>query len=148
MDLWSFVLGFGAGKSAGGGGSLKVATGSFTPESDIAGKNITITHNLGVIPQIFVICAEEEPTSTIGRTIYGIYCAVNSAILPNSAFMGTVYYTVNAENPTYGGMNAGNAGRTNFIGALTETDAVAIAYNDTIRYVAGTKYNWIAIAGL
>lgn len=54
---------------AGGGGA--VTSGKFTPTADIASV-YTITHNLGVVPKLFVLFVNGESSGVTGSLIYAI----------------------------------------------------------------------------
>lgn len=53
-----------------GGGAM--TSGKFTPSADIASE-YTITHNLGVVPKLFVLFVNDTSSGVTGALIYAIF---------------------------------------------------------------------------
>lgn len=136
-----------------GGENVIVKKGSFTLQSRTNAGSVIINHNLGVIPQIFIINAPDYDTE-IGAnkdsdTLYGMYCSVNSSNEPNGSAMVTAYYALSTSTSiSNASISATSIGRTTFEASLTSTSCCGIAYNNNYKYALGVTYNWIAIAGI
>lgn len=135
-----------------GGSSVIIKRGSFKLTERTRAQDFTITHGLGVIPQIFIIDApdyDDEILVRDGNVVYGLYCSANSSQAANGAAMEVGYYTnASAETISYATLNSTNAGRGFFEEALTAQTCCGISYNNNYRYAPDVTYNWVAIAGL
>lgn len=129
--------------SGGGGlpsGFTAIARGTHTLSSAVTGSStFTVTHNLGVVPDMFLFYASSNIAST-----YSMLYAFRSA---KFGYRGSTYLNLCG----YHGNNTSNITATNVttsygIKSLTATQATITSYSTSTSYGwrAGT-YEWIAI---
>lgn len=129
------------GTLAAGGGAV-CAMGSFTPTS--TGK-VTITHNLGVLPDLFIFCKTSNISPSAKSLLRG-FCFTDdirtklgasaacqvTGYTPSNTYSNLLYYTTN------------NA--SCYISSITsETISVGTS---TWPVLADTSYFWFAIGGM
>lgn len=76
---------------AGGGGNI--ATGSFVPSE--ATINMEITHNLGVVPNLYVAYSETVTSQADNVALIGLFCYTLDATLPTH-LAAHAYYNKNS----------------------------------------------------
>lgn len=134
---------------AGGGGDIKIATGTT---GGTTGK--TVTHNLGVVPDIVLVFVQAS-SATIGG-VYSIHAAIgfstafiakNPGIPPNFlSYMksSSVAWTLNGTTPIDGSM-------TSSVGYIRSANTTSFYVGNTGSYPrlqSDKTYRWVAIGGL
>lgn len=129
---------------SGGGGLLsgfsKIATGTHTLSSAVAGgSTFTVTHNLGVVPDLFMFFA----TANVATT-YSMLLAMRSTMFGwrSSTYLNKCFYHGNSTTTVTGADVTTSYG----IKTVTATNATVTTYSNSGSYYwrAGT-YKWIAI---
>lgn len=136
-DITNIVTGGGGGLPAG---LSKVAYGTITPSSDITTTRQTITHNLGVVPDMVVVWYEG---SNIAQTYTMLWCmrATNMGFR-SSAYTLYAFYHGNSTTTVSGACgNSTTAGVSN----LTATTFQLASYSSSYYWRAGYTYKWMAI---
>lgn len=149
-----FIAGVGPGTYAGAGGTDKLtpvfASGSFTPTSATA--SITITHNLGAIPDE-VILVMLDPTEAGDKRPTGIrHVIARSGALKDALGLdysqnGSLYYGgTGIMNVTYREPVESNAFQQ-FVHDANATTFCITGYS-IFAFSAGMEYMWFATGGL
>lgn len=122
----------------------KIDGGSFTPSSDTASDQISISHNLGVVPKGFVIWTEDEISGAVAtRYMSNCYVGAVNIVDKNS----TSYIACGAAAIFYNGTASILSNNTLFTTVTVQKymDAEKILWNSSlIFYKTGITYNWIA----
>lgn len=133
------------GTMSSGGGGLPtgfsaIATGSHTISSNVIGSNtFTVTHNLGVVPDMFLFYAD----GNIAQTYSMIYAMRSSAFTWRGSSYTTLmgYHGNSTTSMTYTQVTSSYGIKT-----LTSTQATITSYNTSTSYGwRSGKYKWIAI---
>lgn len=143
VDVTSFssVMVNVAGGSGGGSlpsGISAIATGEYTVSTDFATTKQTVTHNLGVVPDMVLFFATENIATT-----YSMLFALRSTKMgyrssAYNLFLG--YHAGNSTNVSMTNSNGSNYGVSN----LTETTFQIASHGSSYYWRSGT-YKWIAI---
>lgn len=135
MNLWQDMMGL-----LGASGVFSAAkAGTFTPSADIT-TSLTITHNLGVAPDVFFLWAVNAATNNVAT--YGgiMFCTYSIASLTGDANnCGNVFYM--------GQSSTGSSStRSNDTGIPTRPTATTATIQPvaTAKLKAGVTYVWIA----
>ena len=124
---------------AGGGGGVVFAGGTYTPETT-GFQKVNITHNLGIIPDIF---AFYRYTSNL--SVPDSYC-MDMILMTTAPFVAQANLDENNRRRyIVGGVSRSSTSDTGF-GELHENTIVL--YNSQTKLVAGTIYSWFAVGGL
>lgn len=129
--------------SGGGGlpsGFSAIATGTHTLSSAVAGgSTFTVTHNLGVVPDLFMFFA----TANVATT-YSMLMAMRSTMFGyrSSTYLNKCFYHGNSTTTATGADVTTSYG----IKTVTATNATVTTYSSSTSYYwrAGT-YKWVAI---
>lgn len=116
--------------AGGGGGAVKIAGGSLTGGSSVK----TITHNLGVNPDIFLLWVNMGMSASTSKSY--VWCYMSDVLKQASKFEYNSFYANTS--------SAGKFGMSNGTFSCTSTTITASSVNS----LASTKYYWIAIGGL
>ena len=126
-----------------GGGSLPsgisaIATGEYTVSTEFAITKQTVTHNLGVVPDMVLFFATENIATT-----YSMLFALRSTKMgyrssAYNLFLG--YHDGNATNVSMTNSNGSSYG----VSSITETTFQIASHGSSYYWRAGT-YKWIAI---
>lgn len=135
---------------AGGGGNIRVATGTYTPASDVKFTSwYNFTHNCGFVPRVFILYTHyvsipekyslnvaltvllEKPSSTSSK-------GVASTVITSTASGYTWAQSVVAENTLDSHFSTARMNETTMGIVAGHT-----SYNNYFR--AGANYRWIAI---
>lgn len=129
----------------GSANALKSASGTFTLSEDAQAPEIT--HNLGVIPDLVIVEAEDYDNTE--NSILGFVAVraglLSCTLLSNTLFGGTILI-INAMGAESNG-SANVNGKAAFDRGLSDTGFVC-AYNNNYKYRAGWTYRWKVFAGL
>ena len=128
------------------------ASGYIEPTS--AADAVTVTHNLGVTPDIVVLYATKTPTTNMGIAVLS---CVSNAVKEKGVTLNTIsktaIYSEAAGNVMTMGvsvtMDSGSAmlDTYGFPRNLTAT-TFTVGGGSTGKLVAGTRYDWFAIGGI
>lgn len=122
-------------------GFSKIASGTYTPSSDISTSNPkTITHNLGVVPDLVLFF---YPGSNIAQT-YTMLSAMRSSLMGwrSSAYNAYMFYHANSTT----NMTCTNSNSTsNGVANLTSTTFTIASYGSSYYWRSGYTYKWVAI---
>lgn len=121
-------------------GFTKIATGKHTLSSAVAGgSTFTLTHNLGVVPDLLIIWAPSNIATT-----YSMLLAMRSSQFGwrSTSYLNKCYYHGNSTTTVTGADVTTSYG----IKTRTATNATVTTYSNSGSYYwrAGT-YNWLAI---
>ena len=122
-----------------GSGDVVVATGEVTPTSDGV---TTITHNLGVAPDVFFVAAK----TAVGE-IYPIIstCNYSAALISKTGKLGWIASSViNGAIPSSTPLDGSGEG----FGVPRDATPTTVDVGDTLYLQSGKKYSWVAIGGL
>lgn len=134
--------------AAGGGGGVKIATGSFTPTEDVIYQSVT--HNLGVVPSFLAYFQATEFEALSGSILY-IRAASGYNAGPINACAITSSSTKSAFFETSKGFDVNDNIRNRIARSGEETTITLKLIVDGMTnpyFKGGTTYNWIAIGGL
>lgn len=123
------------------GGAIESASGTFTLSEDAQAPEIT--HNLGVIPDLVIVEAEDHDNTA--NSIFG-FVAVRAGLLSCTLFGGTILI-INGKGAESNG-SANVHGKNAFDSGLSDTGFVCAYNNNTYKYRAGWAYKWTVFAGL
>lgn len=133
------------GSISGGGGGLptgfsQIATGTHTLSSAVVGgSTFTVTHNLGVTPDLFIFYTEKNIATT-----YSMLSVMRSASFGwrSTSYLNKCFYHANSTTTVTGADVTTSYG----IKTLSTTTATITTYSSSNSYYwrAGT-YKWIAI---
>lgn len=116
--------------AGGGGGAVKIAGGSLTGGSSVK----TITHNLGVNPDIFLLWVNMGMSASTSKSY--VWCYMSDVLKQASKFEYNSFYANTS--------SAGKFGMSTGTFSCTSTTITA----SSVSSLASTKYYWIAIGGL
>lgn len=143
VDVTSFASVMVNVAGGSGGGSLPsgisaIATGEYTVSTEFAITKQTVTHNLGVVPDMVLFFATENIATT-----YSMLFALRSTKMgyrssDHNLFLG--YHAGNSTNVSMTNSSGANYGVSN----LTETTFEIASHGTSYYWRAGT-YKWIAI---
>lgn len=143
VDVTSFASVMVNVAGGSGGGSLPsgisaIATGEYTVSTEFATTKKTVTHNLGVVPDMVLFFATENIATT-----YSMLFALRSTKMgyrssDHNLFLG--YHAGNVTNVSMTNSNGSNYGVCN----LTETTFQIASHGSSYYWRTGT-YKWIAI---
>lgn len=130
--------------SSGAGGNIKIATGKLTSSS--AG-SVTITHNLGVVPDFvfFHVPYGNISTQYAVRCGFGVSSAFNIAYPDSTIYNTYVLWTGSATSYGYYSSNPTIDGSSGFIREANETTFRLYGHSQQVLYSGSF---WIAIGGL
>lgn len=136
------VLGTYEGEGGGSGGGIvsAVATGSYTPTSDVSSK-ITIEHGLGVVPNFCIWMAENDLSSItdVSAVVVGAMVAKPMLHSVSSGMIYPVQYFLRGYNVS--GISNGTASYQSE-GVFTDTIATIMG-NNTYKLKSGWTYRWV-----
>ena len=128
------------------GGAIESASGTFTLSEDAQAPEIT--HNLGVIPDLVIVEAEDYDNTK--NSILGFVAVraglLSCTLLSNTLFGGTILI-INAMGAESNG-SANVNGKAAFDRGLSDTGFVCAYNNNNYKYRAGWTYRWKVFAGL
>lgn len=128
--------------TGGGGGTVIAKTGSYTATSATGVQ--TVTHGLGVVPDLIRIYAEEYSTSGSFAVVIGKSAALQ-ALTGTSGQDILNYNTSGFSLSTAGAIDEPSGGLGQIYGA---TENVFKLGGSWVRHISGATYNWEVIAGL
>lgn len=146
-----------------GGSNVKVATGTFSPSNDIS--RVTITHNLGVTPQIAFCCVSDcswDASNDLMLFVFGADAGFNESPHQNCAGLYTRWdsdYSLqltgysNGEH-TYELTATASPGFSYANSSTIRVSGISGAYEDEygdeydLYFVGSTSYFWVVIGGL
>lgn len=131
---------------SGGGGGLptgisKVAMGTYTVSSDFTTTRQTVTHNMGVAPQLILFYAD-------GQNIATTYSMLAALRFTQMGYRGSAYvqYMIYHGNSTSTVTTTNSNSTTAGISNVTSTTFQIASYSSSYYWRGGYTYKWIAIA--
>ena len=128
------------------GGAIKSASGTFTLSEDAQAP--AVIHNLGVIPDLVIVEAEDHDNTA--NSIFGfvaVRAGLLSCTLSNEALFGGIIFIINGKGVESSG-TANINGKNAFDRGLSDTGFVCPYNSNNYKYRAGWTYKWTVFAGL
>ena len=120
---------------------LRMESGTITLSEDAQAPEIT--HNLGVIPDLVIVEAEDHDNTA--NSIFG-FVAVRAGLLSCTQFGGTIFIINGKGVESNGAANIN--GKNAFDSGLSDTGFVCAYNSANYKYRAGWTYRWRVFAGL